>query len=155
VIGTLFGTDVLQALSECLHGRADSFGGTLPKAGGQIPIFHSKLTLVMEGMENDDVSLFPVKREDFNNPQPDEDPNGWQTIALSTCQFSCLISSHAGIQRLGLVESAHNIPSWLPHCCSGLGYYQLSHLDMIYSQLDGCTAFSGLGLCQAKHFEHT
>jgi len=57
----------------------------------KIHTFHSKLDTMMEGIENDDLSLQPVEEEDFpTNPQLDEDPNGWQTIAQSTCQFSCL-----------------------------------------------------------------
>ena len=39
----------------------------------RIHIFHWKIDTMMEGMENDDVSLWPVEEEDFTNPQPDED----------------------------------------------------------------------------------
>ena len=33
---------------------------------------------MMEGIENDDLSLWPVEEEDWPlNPHLDEDPNGW------------------------------------------------------------------------------
>ena len=67
-------------------------------------IFHSQLDTVMEGMEN---NLWPVEEEDFTNPQPDEDPNGWQTIAPEHMSIFMPSSLHiADIQRLGLVNMA-------------------------------------------------
>jgi len=84
------------ALEEC-HQRLEN----------RIHIFHSKLDTMMEGMENDDVSLWPVEEEDFTNPQPDEDPNGWQTIAPEHMSIFMPSSLHiADIQRLGLVTMA-------------------------------------------------
>src|SRR5882672_4070551 len=69
---------------------------------------HSKLDTMMEGIENDDLSLRPVEEEDFpTNPHLDEDPNGWQTISpehMSIFMPSCLHISD--IQRLGLVTMA-------------------------------------------------
>ena len=74
----------------------------------KIHTFHSKLDTMMEGIENDDLSLRPVEEEDFpTNLHLDEDPNGWQTIApehMSIFMPSCLHSSD--IQRLGLVTMA-------------------------------------------------
>jgi len=73
----------------------------------RIHIFHSKLDTVMEGMENDDVSLQPVEEKDFTNTQPDEVPNGWQTIAPEHMSIFMPSSLHiADIQRLGLVTMA-------------------------------------------------
>jgi len=65
---------------------------------------------MMEGIENDDLSLRPVEQEDFpTNPHldDDEDSNGWQTIApehMSIFMPSSL--QFAYIQRLGLVTMA-------------------------------------------------
>jgi len=65
---------------------------------------------MMEGIENDDLSLQPVEQEDFpTNPHldDDEDSNGWQTIApehMSIFMPSSL--QFADIQRLGLVTMA-------------------------------------------------
>jgi len=74
----------------------------------KIHTFHSKLDTMMEGIENDDLSLQPVEEEDFpTNLHLDEDPNGWQTIApehMSIFMPSCLHISD--IQRLGLVTMA-------------------------------------------------
>jgi len=53
------------------------------------------------------VSLWLVEEEDFTNPQPDEDPNGWQTIAPEHMSIFMSSSLHiADIQRLGLVTMA-------------------------------------------------
>jgi len=71
----------------------DSFGGTSPKAGEQDTHLSFQTRHNDGGIENDDLSLRPVEQEDFpTNPHldDDEDSNGWQTIAQSTCQFSCL-----------------------------------------------------------------
>jgi len=69
----------LQALSECLHAEQTALRN-IAKAGGQDTHLPFKARHCDGGMENDDVSLFPVEEEDFTNPQPDEDPNGWQTL---------------------------------------------------------------------------
>jgi len=51
----------------------------------------TQLDTMMEGIENVNLSLWPVEEEDWPlNPHLDEDPNGCQTISQSTCQFSCL-----------------------------------------------------------------
>ena len=76
----------------------------------KIHTFHSKLDTMMEGIENDDLSLRPVEQEDFpTNPHldDDQDSNGWQTIApehMSIFMPSSL--QFADIQRLGLVTMA-------------------------------------------------
>lgn len=70
--------------------------------------FHAKLDTMLEGLENEDLTLQPVEEED---PGPsgntNEDPNGWQTMApehMSIFMPSSL--EHADIQRLGLVTMA-------------------------------------------------
>jgi len=56
-----------------------------------IHTFNSKLDTMMEGMENDDLSLWNVEEENWPlNPHLDEDPNGWQTIALKHMSILCL-----------------------------------------------------------------
>src|SRR5882672_5931086 len=63
---------------------------------------------MMEGIDNDDLSLWPVEEEDLpTNPHLDEYPNGCQTIAPE--QMSILMPSFlqiSDIQRLGLVTMA-------------------------------------------------
>ena len=59
------------------------------RLGNRICSFHTKLETMMEGIENDDLSLRPVEEEDWPlNPHLDEDPNGWQTIGWSTIGIS-------------------------------------------------------------------
>src|SRR5882724_530044 len=68
---------------------------------------------MIEGMENNDVSLQPVEEEDFTNPQPDEDPNGWQTIAPEHMSIFMPSSLHStDIQRLGLATMASQELEW-------------------------------------------
>jgi len=78
----------------------------LPK--NRIHIFHSKLDTMMEGMENDDVSLWPVEEENWPlNPHLDEDPNRWQTISLQHMSIFMPSSLQiADIHRLGLASMA-------------------------------------------------
>jgi len=63
---------------------------------------------MMEGMENDDLSLWPVEKEDWPlNPHLDEDPNGWQTIAPEHMSIFMPSSLQiADMHRLGLVTMA-------------------------------------------------
>jgi hypothetical protein len=70
--------------------------------------FHAKLDTMLEGFENEDLTLRPVEEED---PGPsgnaDEDPNGWQTMAPEHMTIFMPSSlEHADIQRLGLVTMA-------------------------------------------------
>jgi len=63
---------------------------------------------MMEGIENDDLSLQPVEEEDWPlNPHLDEDPNGWQTIAPEHMSIFMPSSLQiADMHRLGLVTMA-------------------------------------------------
>ena len=74
----------------------------------RIHTFHSKLDTMMEGMEDDDLSLQHVEEENWPLiPHLDEDPNGWQTIAPE--HMSILMPSSLQItdmHRLGLVTMA-------------------------------------------------
>ena len=46
--------------------------------------FHSKVDTMMEGLENDDLSLRPIEEDLPIEGNADEAPNGWQTMAQST-----------------------------------------------------------------------
>jgi len=78
------------------------------RLGNRICSFHTKLDTMMEGIENDDLSLRPVEEEDLPlNPHLDEDPNGWQTIAPEHMSIFMPSSLQiADMQRLGLVTMA-------------------------------------------------